>query len=308
MALCALVACGLLSTLGLLAGWWGASWWVLDLAAHFRVQQFAGLVFAASGLALMRARRWSLVFLAFAVMGSWRLLPYWFGSEPGLDGTQRLRIASLNVEHGNQDAGRILRFIRESKADVLLLLEVDRKLLDGLEPELRSFGQRLEVPRGDPFGIALYSRISMQAERVDDLGTCRLPAIVAELDVGGRHVRLVGVHTLPPITASNAIERDLMIEGAVETLRASPEPGILLGDLNTTPWAESLDRLAFSRGLRDARLGHGLLPTWPADSLLLRIPIDHCLLRGPWHVATARVGEFLGSDHLGLVAELALDP
>lgn len=305
-AVCALVAGGILSALGLAAGWCGSAWWMLDLAAHFRVQQVAGLVLAASGLALLRARRWSAVFLVLAGLGGWRLLPYWFGADRAQPGSRPLRIASLNVEYGNQDTQRIQRFIREQQPDVLLLLEVGRKLLDGLEPELRAYGQRLEVPRDDPFGIALYSRLPMQAERVDDIGTCRLPAIVAELDLGGRRVRLVGVHALPPITTSNSLERDRVIEAAVETLCASPEPGILLGDLNTTPWAASLDRLAFSRGLRDARLGHGLLPSWPADSRLLRIPIDHCLVRGPWQLAGARVGEPLGSDHLGLVVDLAL--
>jgi len=308
VALCALVGCGGLCALGLVAGWCGRAWWVLDLAAHFRVQQVAGLVCAASGLALLRAWRWSALFLACALLGGWRLLPYWCAGERPDAGAAGLRVASLNVEYGNGDCERVLRFVRESKADVLLLMEVSRGMLDALEPELRAFEHRLEAPRDDPFGIALYARIPMQAERVDDLGTRRLPAIVAELEFAGRRVRLVAAHVLPPISSSNATERDLMIEGALETLCATSEPGILLGDLNTTPWAETLDRLAFPRGLRDARLGQGILPSWPADSLLLRIPIDHCLVRGPWQVAAVRVGQPLGSDHLGLVVELALAP
>ena len=302
----ALVAGGSACALGLIAGWCGAAWWVLDLCAHFRVQQVAGLLVAAGGLALLRARVRGAIFLLLALLGGWRLVPYWSGGAVARAGDLRLRVASLNVECGNRSFAEMRAFVRESDADVLLLIEVEPETLAALEPELRAYPQRLEVPRPDPFGIALYSRLPMQAERVDDLGTTRMPAILAELELGGSRVRLLGVHLLPPLSASNAAERDRALERAVETLCSRPEPSILLGDLNTTPWAESLERLAYSRGLRDARLGHGVLPSWPADSWLLRIPIDHCLLRGDWHVRSARVGEPLGSDHLGLVVDLAV--
>jgi endonuclease/exonuclease/phosphatase (EEP) superfamily protein YafD len=303
----ALVTCGSCAALAWIAGGCGSAWWVLDIAAHFRVLQFCGLFVPAVALALLRSWLWCAVFLCCAGFAAWGLLPFWVGADAVREGGTRLRVASLNVLHGNRDTDRIRRFVRESGADVLLLIEVDRELLAALEPELRGFEHRLEVPRADPFGIALYARVPMQAMRDDELSPSRLPAIAAELKVGASRVRLVGLHPPPPITAANALERDQMIAEAVEFLCASDAEGILLGDLNTTPWAASLDRLAFSRGLRDARHGQGVLATWPADSRLLRIPIDHCLLRGAWRVVDMRVGEPCGSDHLGLIVDLALD-
>jgi endonuclease/exonuclease/phosphatase (EEP) superfamily protein YafD len=307
LALLALVACGGCAALGLCAGWCGRAWWVLDLAAHFRVPQLALLCLAAIGLALLRAWRWMGLFLAFLVAGGWPLLPYWFGGDAAREGGRRLRVASLNILSGNRDTQAMRRFVRESRADVLLLIEVDRGTIDALEPELREYGQRLELPRPDPFGIALFSRIPMRAQRVAEPGGA--PASIrAELDLGGRPVRLAALHAPPPVAPDFARLRDSMIEGAASWLCRGEQPGILLGDLNTTPWAESLPRLAYARGLRDARRGHGLLPSWPVDNPLARIAIDHCLVRGKWRVLDFHLGEDCGSDHLGIAAELALDP
>ncbi|MBK7644501.1 MAG: endonuclease/exonuclease/phosphatase family protein [Planctomycetes bacterium] len=302
----ALLAGGTACGLGLVAGCFGSAWWVLDLAAHFRVQQVAGLALVALGLVALGARRRGLAFGLLALIGGFGPARYSLGAEQASPASPRLRVASLNVLSGNRDVAEIQGFVRESDADVLLLIEASRKLLDALEPQLRAYPQRLEAPRDDPFGLALYARLPMRARR-HDLGTSGMPSIEAELEFGGARVLLEAVHPPPPISSAMALERDRVIGDAVERLCLADEPGILLGDLNTTPWAESLARLAFPRGLRDARRGHGVLPSWPADAFLLRIPIDHCLVRGPLRSLGARLGGSCGSDHLGLVVDLALE-
>ncbi len=221
---------------------------------------------------------------------------------------RRLRVASLNVEFGNPRRELVRRFVRESAADVLLLIEVDRATLDALAPEPAAYPGRIEAPRGDPFGLALYAKLPLRARRVDELGAVPLPAFEAEFELDGGRAPLLALHAPPPITASNARERDRKIEDAVRELRLAGGPAILLGDLNTTVWASTLERTAFASGLRDAREGRGLLRTWPADTQLLSIPIDHCLVSAHWSVLDARVGDPCGSDHLGLVVELALRP
>lgn len=304
---CAVVAA--LAALALVAGSCGRAWWVLDLAAHFRVQELAVLALAAAGLALLRAWRGALAAAAFLLAFGWSLVPYWIpraGAAPM--GARRLRLASLNLEFGNRQLELVREFVRASRADVLLLIEVDRATLDALAPELAAYPQRIEAPRNDPFGLALYAKLPLRARRIDELGSVPLPAFEAELELDGMRATLVALHAPPPITAANALERDRKIEDAVRQLHLAGGPAILLGDLNTTVWASTLSRTAFAGGLRDAREGHGLSCTWPADAALLAIPIDHCLLSREWRVLDAQVGQPCGSDHLGLVFELALGP
>lgn len=61
-------------------------------------------------------------------------------------------------------------------------------------------------------------------------------------------------------------------------------------------------------GLRNARQGFGILPTWPRWSLLdgLRIPIDHCLVSSTIAVIAIKTTPISGSDHLSLVIDIAV--
>ncbi|NET13198.1 MAG: endonuclease/exonuclease/phosphatase family protein, partial [Okeania sp. SIO1H6] len=95
-------------------------------------------------------------------------------------------------------------------------------------------------------------------------------------------------------------------------------PVILAGDLNITMWSPDYHKLEQETGLRNSRLGFGIIPTWPArfnNSVLLyilsrffQIPIDHCLISSEIKVVNvntrANSGLNLGSDHLPLITDL----
>ena len=59
-------------------------------------------------------------------------------------------------------------------------------------------------------------------------------------------------------------------------------------------------------GLRNARSGFGILPTWPTFMPVLYIPIDHCLVTKEIDIIKLRTGRNVGSDHLPLIADLAI--
>jgi endonuclease/exonuclease/phosphatase (EEP) superfamily protein YafD len=80
----------------------------------------------------------------------------------------------------------------------------------------------------------------------------------------------------------------------------------LLGDLNVTPWSPYFQELLAATGLRDSARGWGLQPSWPTMSLLLRVPIDHCLISPELHVTERTLGPDIGSDHFPLLVTLAV--
>ncbi|MFA7237966.1 MAG: hypothetical protein WC058_13970, partial [Phycisphaeraceae bacterium] len=58
--------------------------------------------------------------------------------------------------------------------------------------------------------------------------------------------------------------------------------------------------------LLNARQGFGIQASWPDNLRPLRIPIDHCLLRGLMDVLDCRVLRSVGSDHLPLRVDLRI--
>jgi endonuclease/exonuclease/phosphatase (EEP) superfamily protein YafD len=83
---------------------------------------------------------------------------------------------------------------------------------------------------------------------------------------------------------------------------------MLMGDLNTTMWSPYFHELETQAGLRNARDGFGILPTWPQKGQwpMFRIPLDHCLVSPEIRVEAFRVGSNIGSDHLPIIVDVTI--
>ncbi len=91
------------------------------------------------------------------------------------------------------------------------------------------------------------------------------------------------------------------------TSRLPGERMLLLGDFNSTPWSQALQRLDRSLGLirRDRAVA-----TYPAQVLgrpwpLPFLPIDHIYAGPGWATVKVERGPWLGSDHYPLIVTLA---
>lgn len=117
-------------------------------------------------------------------------------------------------------------------------------------------------------------------------------------------LRLVGVHTAPPVLGLMDLwHADL---DRVAGLDAAGERVVVAGDLNATLRHEPLARL---QHLQDAasECGGAERGTWPADGIAgLRAPIDHVLVGGGIQVKACRTERVGSSDHLALMTVLEL--
>ncbi len=77
-------------------------------------------------------------------------------------------------------------------------------------------------------------------------------------------------------------------------------PTVIAGDFNMVRWSTALGALRTAGRVRNAGPVRG---TYPQFGPLLVLPIDHVLAPGGGTVA---LRPLLGSDHLGLVAEVGL--
>ena len=236
------------------------------------------------------------------------------GAPPG----RTLRIASYNIHScigtdGGFDPERVLAVLRELRADVVGLQEVDsrsgRTGTDQFAYLVRATGmEAIQGPvvsdqDGGHYGNALLTRLPLLEARTVELnqpGREPRGAIVARLDAGGgRRLRVVNAHL-----GLRAAERSRQVARLLEIVDdgADPDgPTVFLGDFNE--W------FPFSRRLRDIRRRFAPAPglaTFPSFLPVLALDRIWCSpgLSFTRVVAHRSALARRASDHLPIVADL----
>ena len=167
-----------------------------------------------------------------------------------------------------------------------MLQEVDswwRDRLEALADELP--GQRFDpLSRRPGVAVLLADGLRVRSEEWRPLhGRPYVDLLIEDARDGaspGSPFRLAALHALPPRSALLFRARTRQLEDVRTHLRETkgPEPLLVVGDFNTTPWSPSHRKFTRELNLRPARRGFGLVPTWPTWNSLLQVPIDHILL------------------------------
>ena len=292
----------------LLAALLGRLAWPFDLFAHFRVQYAALFVLFACALMLLR-RFWIAVAAAVGFgVSAVPLLPY-VTSEPmsaavAATREETFRLVSFNVWFRNPDMARVAEYIENSQADAIVLLELTPTQAEMLVPLLPTYpNYHIDSSR---MGAAVFTRWPVISAKSVPLSQGGAVAAQLMLDWRGTPVSVLGVHLNWPLGARNSAFRKQELSSLVTLSKAQHGPLLVAGDFNLTPWSEYFSAALEQSGLHDATLGFGLTRSWPAQFAPLGIRIDHCLLSRHWQARAATVGPSLGSDHLPLVADVAL--
>ena len=282
-----------------------ADWhWGLELSTHFAFQYALMALVAMAGFAcLARPRGVALAAVVLALHSTPLLGLTGAPEDPAVGASQKTRLLMANVRTSNANRRGLLDLIQAEQPDAVLLLEVSEAWLADLAPLDAEYPHRLAEPRGDNFGIALYSRRPLTDGRIVHLGDAGVPSIECGLE--GASLRLLLTHPVPPMGRRAAAERDRQLEAVARRARELGPRVVLAGDLNATPWSPIFSRVLDLGALRDSRGGFGLQPTWSAGlPYLARIPIDHFLVGRDVRVLHREVGPRIGSDHLPVLVEL----
>jgi endonuclease/exonuclease/phosphatase (EEP) superfamily protein YafD len=296
-----------LACLATVTGFLGRLWWVFELASHFRVQLTLLLGVLAVVWAIKRRWRMTVICGAAAVVNaSLVFFLLWPEEKTAAAGGPRLRLVAINVHTENERSDLVLDFLRGTDADVILLMEVNRRWIDALKSLRTNYSQVIAEPREDNFGIALFSRLPLTDSKVIEFGNAEVPSIAATIAVGGQSIFLFGTHPLPPGSAENARRRNEQFREIATRVRRCGMPAIVLGDLNSTPWSPYFKDLLRESGLKNTSQGRGLFGSWPAWMQFARISLDQCLVTAPIRVLNKHLGPPVGSDHLPVVVEVQL--
>jgi endonuclease/exonuclease/phosphatase (EEP) superfamily protein YafD len=291
-------------------------WWFADLAVNFRVQYAVAGVVGALAFAALRRRAVALAALAVVALNAPPLLATLRSAPPAAAPSRPLRLASANVLYLSADYVRVLAWAQRDPADVLVIVEATAAWRDALAPLRAIYPYSAESGVTRRRGVVVLSRWPLApAEPLFD-GSTRAVGLATTVQVGDGGLRLLAVHASWPTGPAAARERAANLArvarfaaaaegGAPEGGAAQALPVVVAGDLNVSPFSPHFARLLRDGRLRSAAQGYWL-PTWPIQFLPAGIQIDHVLVSAAIGVRAIRRGPAIGSDHLPVVADLAM--
>jgi len=279
----------------------------LELFSHFRLQYLAvSLVLALIFLA-MRDRMWASVMLLVTAVNAAPVAMWYLAASDRPDAIDaQISLLHANVYSGNSNAQALQQLIAAERPDIIVLQEITEAWSAAMEALHDEYPHRHVQPRYDNFGIGVYARQPLQSVDVVDSPPYGFPSLIFRQSLNGRIVTYVTTHPIPPLGKEGFEARNEQLASIADVIASISGPKLLIGDLNTTMWAEHYEQLVESTGLRNARYGFGVIPTWPRQLPFAKIPIDHCLVSDDIAVLDIRSGPNIGSDHLPLPVTLAI--
>ncbi|MEW6495686.1 MAG: endonuclease/exonuclease/phosphatase family protein [Cyanobacteriota bacterium] len=289
----------------------------LELLSHFQ-RQYLAIIVVLFGLLLLTRRKSFIITGLLCLALSLIPLITWYipQSEVDIISTKPIRVFLSNVHKSNQNYSKVISLVRKENPDIAVFDEIHENWLEPLNSLKEILPYSVKQVNPASIGITVYSKLPLENVAVDSFGPTNKPGIVADFTINGQVVSLVAAHPLPPFQPTFFESRNQQLKGISQYVKSLKTPVLIVGDLNITMWSPYYKRLISQTGLRNARQGFGILPSWPAKSSVSRvpgiiaplfsIPIDHVLISPEIQVLNIRTGQNVGSDHLPLIADLVI--
>ena len=294
-----------LLTLISITGYLGQFNLYLELTSHFRLQYLI-IGFCPLFYFLIKRQEWKFSLSLFCLLINLFEIAPWYLPQPNANDIQgqRLRVLQSNVDKYSPQYPKVISLVREEKPDIAVFLEVSEKGAKELEvlQDILPYSFSNQDVKID--GTAIYSKLPLQNTSVKSLGGGR-KSVLADITIQGKAISIIAVHPSTAVGQAYFEERNRQLAAIADYVAQVKDP-LVVGDLNVTMWSPYYKHLIAKTGLRNARFGFGILPTWPTFSPLFSIPLDHCLVRRDIKVLNIHTGRQVGSDHLPLITDLLI--
>ncbi|HEX8310460.1 MAG TPA: endonuclease/exonuclease/phosphatase family protein [Chthoniobacteraceae bacterium] len=223
-----------------------------------------------------------------------------------------IRLLMSNVQMENKQHARLLKTIRETDPDVVLVVETDAAWAEALEILDADYPYGVKQPQENWYGMLLFSRLPLIDPRVEFLVQHDIPSVHTGIELrSGDRIYLHGIHPRPPepIRDQHSTPRDAELVIIGQTIEENGDrPTIVAGDLNDVAWSPTSELFLRLSRLLDPRIGRGFYNSYNADHPLLRYPLDHVFHSNHFQLVLLRRLPHIGSDHYPMLVELAYEP
>ena len=276
----------------------------IELFSHFRLQYLVVSMLLAVAFLLLRNRNYATILILVSVFNASFVVPWYLGIPETATGP-KIKLLHANVRSSNTEYQRLIDLVADEQPDVIFLQEITPDWEAGVASLREQYPYTYIEARQGNFGIALYSKLPLDSVAHVSSPPLGHPTIIASVRLHDRPITLIGTHPTIPV-GHLYYARNEQLESITQLARRIDGPLAVIGDLNSSIWDPRHKRLEQSAGLRNARNGFGILPTWPTFMPLAMIPIDHVLVSVELKVLEAKTGKSIGSDHLPLLVTIAL--
>lgn len=285
--------------------------WMADLATFFMPFVVIGLFVLLVLPTLSWRRPVVAVFAIGAVVAGlgWARLSSAEATLPG-----EIRVVSFNVRFDNRDSERTRTYLDEIDADVVVFQE----FMYGWHGKMKRWTEWPVRYSGRGSNVAVMSRLPLsrtdpEPYRVLSSRIVRLALSRSDDPADGEFV-VYGIHPPTPREMGRWEDRNAVLDELAGYVRAE-KPGtavVVAGDWNTPTWSPHLVRFLDETGFSNAHEGW-----WPPPTRIslrdwvppfVGSPVDRIVVSPEIAVTRSLVGPDLGSDHLPVVADIALPP
>ena len=282
-----------------------ASFFVRVLTFHL------GLVLLVLMGAALLMRRWKLSIFIGPVMlfCMYPTLSAMIPHHPAAAVGPTLRIMSMNLKYTVENGELITHQLTTFNPDVVVIedstpysKQVIEKQFGGDYPHRGFLFNALQ-------GLAIYSRIPFEGGRPTSTFTKLRRQMRVVINFNGKQLAIYVEHPFSPRSRQRILNNRLATLDLVEQMRNEQLPVVLAGDFNftqSTPNEDSLKTVGMRDGFELAGQGRG--STWPVEPQWMQwlpgVRIDHVFISPQLTCTQFLVGDYDGSDHLPIVADV----
>lgn len=305
---------------------WGDAFWWLALAHTLALWLFMPLFVVAPLIIWISLRRkqhrYAFLQACLLVLASAWLLRPLLPKQITPPTKPTLTAINLNVWKDSEDAERIIQWLVEADADLIVIHETLGRDWRDLLP----YFPYIHVANGDTRIFSKHRFLAEDKLRLENRPPRSLFFPRVEIELAEQRIAVYGVHLVNPhgtprlpflpnafpyhlLFGYDDTRRDEQLDYLLGHVQTENYPYIVLGDFNISHTSPDYDRIAQHMQDAYAIAGTGLGLTWPieADSLLPPLlRLDYIWYGNGLRVVHAETGPNVGSDHLPVLAVLEL--
>lgn len=277
---------------------------LIDIFAHFLLPAIAAALVMALLAALAGRPMTVAIFVGLAAAATALAWP-WLQQPAKAHATgPRFTLLTFNVYYHNPRLDRVADLVRETKPDVVVLMEVIPRVRPGLDAVADQYPYRVECWREQWCDALILSRFPLNDIRSTlPAPNFRRPLGAVEIAIEERKLTLFPAHLSLPFPIDRCCVQRSEIAEVANTVAGIAGPRLVAGDFNASTWGATM---TYARTQLDMTLLTGASGTWPTFlPRALGIPIDHVLASKELALQSRTLFTVSGSDHRAVLAEIA---